>query len=127
MLLGVSGWQFSQNPSYSIATKRYQCQFKFAVIAVKLNHLLLNHAAYLPPMFVNNHFDCFTHSEMNSSVPMTPPDSANSSLSATSPYFTTSESKARFLTRYSQDMNQLNGPVKDAKDLNQKKVRVFLL
>lgn len=44
-----------------------------------------------------------------------------SPLSATSTYFTTSESKAKFLTRYSRDMNQYN-IVKDTKDLNQKKV-----
>ncbi|XP_065160761.1 protein Shroom isoform X2 [Atheta coriaria] len=43
-----------------------------------------------------------------------------SPLSATSPYFTTSEPKARLLTRYSQDMNHLN-IVKDTKDLSQKK------
>jgi len=50
----------------------------------------------------------------------TPPESPNTSLSATSPYFTTSESKAKFMTRYSQDMSQIN-IVKDTKDLNQKK------
>ncbi|GJQ68639.1 hypothetical protein Trydic_g17186 [Trypoxylus dichotomus] len=42
-----------------------------------------------------------------------------SPLSATSPYFTTSEPKAKFLTRYSQDMNQYT--IKNTKDLNQKK------
>lgn len=45
----------------------------------------------------------------------------SSPLSPTSLYFTTSEPKAKFLTRYSQDMNQFN-VVKDTKDLNQKKV-----
>ncbi|KAF5278961.1 hypothetical protein FQA39_LY05639 [Lamprigera yunnana] len=44
----------------------------------------------------------------------------SSPLSPTSTYFTTSEPKAKFLTRYSQDMNQFN-VVKDTKDLNQKK------
>lgn len=45
---------------------------------------------------------------------------STSPLSGTSAYFTTSESKAKFLTRYSRDMNQYN-IVKDTKDLNQKK------
>ncbi|XP_017770071.1 PREDICTED: protein Shroom-like isoform X2 [Nicrophorus vespilloides] len=56
-------------------------------------------------------------SESTSAVPTIEPVSP---LSATSPYFTTSEPKARFLTRYSQDMNHLN-VVKDTKDLSQKK------
>ncbi|PNF15782.1 hypothetical protein B7P43_G10422 [Cryptotermes secundus] len=46
-----------------------------------------------------------------------------SPLSANSAYFTTSESKAKFLTRYGRDMNQseqLNG-LQDNKDLQQKK------
>jgi hypothetical protein len=43
-----------------------------------------------------------------------------SPLSGTSTYFTISEPKARFLTRYSQDMNQCH-IVKDTKDLTIKK------
>ncbi|XP_030765661.1 protein Shroom-like isoform X2 [Sitophilus oryzae] len=43
-----------------------------------------------------------------------------SPLSCSSVYFTTSEPKAKFLTRYSQDMNQCY-VVKDTKDLTQKK------
>ncbi|XP_022921124.1 protein Shroom [Onthophagus taurus] len=42
-----------------------------------------------------------------------------SPLPATSPYFTTSEPKAKFLTRYSQDMNHYT--IKNTKDLNRKK------
>jgi hypothetical protein len=45
-------------------------------------------------------------------------------LSASSAYFTTSESKAKFLTQYGKDMKQseqLNG-LQDDKDLQQKKV-----
>ncbi|XP_021936810.1 uncharacterized protein LOC110838176 isoform X3 [Zootermopsis nevadensis] len=52
-----------------------------------------------------------------------PADSTVSPLSASSAYFTTSESKAKFLTRYGRDMKQsehLNG-LKDNKDLQQKK------
>ncbi|ENN71007.1 hypothetical protein YQE_12407, partial [Dendroctonus ponderosae] len=41
-------------------------------------------------------------------------------LSCSSAYFTTSEPKAKFLNRYSQDMNQCHA-VKDTKDLSQKK------
>ncbi|KAL1517094.1 hypothetical protein ABEB36_000902 [Hypothenemus hampei] len=41
-------------------------------------------------------------------------------LSSSSAYFTISEPKAKFLTRYSQDMSQCH-VVKDTKDLNQKK------
>ncbi|KAF5270988.1 hypothetical protein FQR65_LT05338 [Abscondita terminalis] len=47
----------------------------------------------------------------------------SSPLSPTSTYFTTSEPKAKFLTRYSQDMSQFN-VVKDTKDLNQKKAEL---
>jgi hypothetical protein len=48
-----------------------------------------------------------------------------SPLSGTSTYFTISEPKARFLTRYSQDMNQCH-IVKDTKDLTIKKVKSLL-
>ncbi|KAJ9586539.1 hypothetical protein L9F63_019817, partial [Diploptera punctata] len=50
-------------------------------------------------------------------------ESTVSPLSASSAYFTTSESKAKFLTRYGRDMNQseqLNG-LQDNKDLQKKK------
>jgi hypothetical protein len=53
-----------------------------------------------------------------------PADSRVSPLSASSAYFTTSESKAKFLTRYGRDMKQseqLNG-LTDNEDLQQKKV-----
>ncbi|CAG9763064.1 unnamed protein product [Ceutorhynchus assimilis] len=49
-----------------------------------------------------------------------PPESPTSPLSCSSVYFTTSEPKAKFLTRFSQDMNQCH-PVQDTKDLSQKK------
>ncbi|XP_060519669.1 protein Shroom isoform X2 [Cylas formicarius] len=45
---------------------------------------------------------------------------AISPLSGSSVYYTTSEPKAKFLTRYSQDMSQCH-IVKDTKDLSQKK------
>lgn len=44
-----------------------------------------------------------------------------SPLSGSSMYFTISEPKAKFLTRFSQDMNQCH-IVKDTKDLSLKKV-----
>jgi len=53
-----------------------------------------------------------------------PADNTVSPLSASSAYFTTSESKAKFLTQYGRDMKQseqLNG-LQDNKDLQQKKV-----
>nr|CAH7741235.1 unnamed protein product [Callosobruchus chinensis] len=50
-------------------------------------------------------------------VPMVEPTSP---LSGSSSYFTTSEPKAKFLTRYSQDMNKCY-VVKNTKDLSQKK------
>ncbi|XP_069684849.1 protein Shroom isoform X2 [Periplaneta americana] len=59
----------------------------------------------------------------NSSSNRLPSESTVSPLSASSAYFTTSESKAKFLTRYGRDMNQsehLNG-LRDNKELQQKK------
>jgi len=53
-----------------------------------------------------------------------PADNTVSPLPASSAYFTTSESKAKFLTQYGKDMKQseqLNG-LQDNKDLQQKKV-----
>ncbi|KAF7265260.1 hypothetical protein GWI33_021255 [Rhynchophorus ferrugineus] len=56
------------------------------------------------------------------SLPSTSPSivEPTSPLSCSSVYFTTSEPKAKFLTRYSQDMNECH-VVKDTKDLSQKK------
>ncbi|CAH0547735.1 unnamed protein product [Brassicogethes aeneus] len=54
---------------------------------------------------------------IQSSIPSLEPTSP---LSGNSIYFTTSEPKAKFLTRFSQDMNQCH-IVKDTKDLSQKK------
>ncbi|XP_049785959.1 uncharacterized protein LOC126188401 [Schistocerca cancellata] len=48
-----------------------------------------------------------------------------SPLPATSAYFTTSESKAKFLTQYGRDMSQLNG-LNDNKELHQKKEELML-
>lgn len=47
-----------------------------------------------------------------------------SPLSESSTYFTTSEPKAKFLTRYGPGMND-SGVIRSTKDLSQKKVRKF--
>ncbi|XP_049819854.1 protein Shroom isoform X2 [Aethina tumida] len=58
---------------------------------------------------------------LSPTVPIVVPSlEPTSPLSGNSIYFTTSEPKAKFLTRYSQDMNQCH-TVKDTKDLSQKK------
>lgn len=64
-----------------------------------------------------------SNSESTSSVPISPSlESIHSSpLSASSAYFTTSEPKAKLLTRYSQDLNNQYNVIKDTKDLSQKK------
>ncbi|XP_050298681.1 protein Shroom [Anthonomus grandis grandis] len=54
------------------------------------------------------------------SLPKSASPEPTSPLSCCSTYFTTSEPKAKFLTRFSQDMDQCH-VVKDTKDLNQKK------
>lgn len=66
----------------------------------------------------------FLFSESTLATTIVPALEPSSPLSGTSTYFTTSEPKAKFLTRYSRDMNQYN-VVKNTKDLNQKKVIIF--
>jgi len=46
-------------------------------------------------------------------------------LPATSPYFTTSESKAKLLARFQTDVDNL--PLKDSSELNKKKVSRHLI
>ncbi|XP_018569832.1 protein Shroom [Anoplophora glabripennis] len=57
---------------------------------------------------------------LSPTLPIIPALEPTSPLSGSSIYFTTSEPKAKFLTRYSQDMNKCH-IVKDTKDLSQKK------
>ncbi|KAG5884833.1 hypothetical protein JTB14_029430 [Gonioctena quinquepunctata] len=57
---------------------------------------------------------------LSSSTLVIPSVEPTSPLSGSSTYFTTSEPKDKFLTRYSQDMNQCQ-IVKNTKDLSQKK------
>ncbi|KAK4877633.1 hypothetical protein RN001_010139, partial [Aquatica leii] len=73
-----------------------------------------------PPSISANSSDSASPKSDQSSIMSLEPSSP---LSPTSTYFTTSEPKAKFLTRYSQDMNQFN-VVKDTKDLNQKKAEL---
>lgn len=62
----------------------------------------------------------FSLSLSSPTSPTSPPVEPTSPLSGSSTYFTTSEPKARFLTRYSQDMKNCH-IVKNTKDLSQKK------
>lgn len=59
-----------------------------------------------------------------SPTPSIPSIEPTSPLSGSSTYFTTSEAKAKLLTRYSQDMKNCV-IVKNTKDLSQKKVRTI--
>ncbi|KAJ8969204.1 hypothetical protein NQ317_012667 [Molorchus minor] len=76
-----------------------------------------------PPPMLTSHPGSLISTNKLSLSPSTsiiPTLEPTSPLSGTSIYFTTSEPKAKFLTRYSQDMNKCH-IVKDTKDLSQKK------
>lgn len=93
--------------------------------------------------YINGLFSACSRNDTMPSTPTTPPLSStdpSSPLSPTSAYFTTSEGKARFLTRYSRDVtdedisngsdnstrsNNTNN-ANDSLDLRQKKVCSFI-
>lgn len=62
---------------------------------------------------------------LSPTTPTIPSIEPTSPLSGSSVYFTTSEPKAKFLTRYSQDMSKCH-IAKNTKDLSQKKVSLIL-